>query len=139
MSALEIIALFSGMICAIVIGDLLSNALTPMILKKVMKPTLPPPQMKLAEILDTVSKLVDLEFIAVVELPNSIKGIELITEFEKAQTEIVKNVMKSFSTTFFLQANAAGVKMDYITTFCTRVTNAKLMGYMKEHNFTLKK
>jgi hypothetical protein len=125
----------------VIVGNLVVSLLVPLLMKKVSggKEELKPTQITLPTLLDYLNKLVELEFISVVEVPSYINGKNLITDFEEIQTEIVKNVMNSFSTSFFKGANMAGVKRDYLITFVTRATNARLIGYMKDHNFSLKK
>ena len=137
MTKLEFTALVT---LAVVVGNLIVNVVAPLVLKKFSKPAEPKPtDITLPTLLDYLNKMVELEFISVVEVPNYITEKNLVTDFEVVQTEIVKNVMNAFSSSFFKGANIAGVKQDYIITFVTRSTNAKLLGYMREHNFKLKK
>ena len=127
---------------AIVVGELISKILIPVIFKKLSigGMELPPTvfQGTMQDILSQLSLLVDQEFIAVVEIPQMTNDVPLITDFEKIQTEIVKNVIFSLSTVFFQKATMMGLKRKYLIEFVTRRTNLKMLQYMKNHNFNVK-
>lgn len=134
--------LFFIILFAIIIGDLFTKLAIPIIFKKfgIGGSELPPTifQGTMQDLLSQLSLLVDQEFIAVVEIPQMINDVPLITDFEKVQTEIVKNVMFSLSTLFFQKANMMGLKRHYLIEFVTRRTNLKMLQYMKNHNFNVK-
>jgi hypothetical protein len=90
-------------------------------------------------ILNELNVLIDIEFLSIVEAPNFVRQAEIIGDFEKVQTELTKNVLNSLSTAFFLQANQAGLKQDYIMTYVARKCTMVIIDYMKEHNLSLKK
>ena len=137
---MEYVGIFILVTFSIIIGETLSNLVTPMLIKRLGVGQQPQPTPStIPDILKYLNILVDSEFVAVVEVPNMIKNIQLISDFEKVQTEITKNVLNGLSTAFFLKVNMAGLKKDYIITYVTRRTNAKILSYISEHNFTLKK
>lgn len=121
---------------------LLANVASTLILGMVMpKPTQVAKFAKgdIANILDELNLLIKLEFIAVVEAPNTIRQIDYISDIEKIQKEVIKNVVDSLSTKFFLMANNAGLKRSYIISYITRNTLYEIWKYIREHNFTPKK
>ena len=137
---MEYIGIFVLVTFSIVLGETLSNLVTPMVIKRLGIGQQPQPTPStIPDIMNHLNILVDSEFVAVVEVPNMIKNIQLISDFEKVQTEITKNVLNGLSTAFFIKVNMAGLKKDYIITYVTRRTNAKILNYINEHNFTLKK
>lgn len=136
---MENFILFLVVTAAVIVGNLLVNLALPALMKHLNPPQLPPKQYDLSETFNILNKLVELEFISVIEVPYYVKGINVIGDFRKVQTEIVNNVMNALSSKFLMSCNSAGIKLDYVITFVTRTTNAKLIDYMKIHNFTLKK
>ena len=129
------IGLFIGIIVvANIVSTILLSAFTP-------KP-IPPIKLASGDIMNLISELnavVDLEFISVVEAPNKLHKIDTITDFDKVQKEITKNVVDSLSTKFFIMANNAGVKRSYVLTIVTRRVTFDLFDYMRKHNFTPRK
>lgn len=109
------------------------------IINRSPKPIPPRQSGMMIDILNELDALVNIEFLSVVEIPNMVRQVDSIYDFEKVQTEVTKNVINSLSTTFFLQCNAAGLKRDYIITYITRRSTFKVIDYCREHNFTLKK
>jgi hypothetical protein len=89
-------------------------------------------------ILGELNSLIDIEFMTVVEAPNAVRQVDIISDFEKVQTEVTRNVLNSLSTAFFIQANAAGLKQEYIMTYVARKTTLVVIDYMKTHNFNFK-
>lgn len=134
--------IFLIIVFAIIIAEFISKLLIPIVFKKLSigGSELPPTvfQGTMQDILSQLSLLVDQEFIAVVEIPQMTNDVPLITDFEKIQTEIVKNVMFSLSTIFFQKANMMGLKRRYLIEFVTRRTNLKMLQYMRAHNFNVK-
>ena len=103
-----------------------------------------PPQIKFAKgdimnLLEELNAMIKIEFIAVVEAPNMVRQISVISDIEKIQKEIVRNVVNGLSTKFFIMCNNAGLKREYILTYITRKTLYEIWGYIKDHNFTPKK
>lgn len=137
---MEYIGYFILITFSVIIGETLSNLVTPMLIKRLGIGQQPQPTPStIPDILNYLNILVDSEFVAVVEVPNLIKDIQLISDFEKVQTEITKNVLNGLSTAFFIKVNMAGLKKDYIIRYVTRRTNGKIFKYISEHNFSLKK
>ena len=118
-----------GLIVGFIIGKIVSS-----------KDPVPPYKPgSMIDMLNELDALVNIEFLSVVEIPNKVRSNEVISDFEKAQTEVTKNVLNSLTTIFFKQANIAGLKRDYIITYITRRVTFKIIDYCREHNFTLKK
>lgn len=112
------------------------------IIGRLIKPSTSVPPHKNGDmigILNELDAIVNIEFLSVVEIPNTIRDAQVITDFEKVQTEVTKNVINSLSTIFFKQCNIAGLKRDYIITYITRRVTFKIIDYCREHNFSLKK
>ena len=132
-----------GWFCLVVAGVMVGNILSTFVLSKVMaKPTPPPVKFgkgDIVNIIDELNTMIQLEFIAVVEAPNTLRQVEVISDVEKIQKEIVTNITKGLSTKFFLMCNNAGLKREYVLTYITRKTLYEIWKYMKEHNFTPKK
>jgi hypothetical protein len=123
---------------SVLVGNILSTIALGALMKK------PPTVQKFAKgdiinILDELNAMIKLEFIAVVEAPNTLRQIDVISDVNKIQREVVQNVTNGLSTKFFLMCNQAGLKKDYIYTYITRKTLYEIWGYMREHNFTPKK
>lgn len=64
------------------------------------------------------------------------QDLQVITNFEEFQKEIVQNVLVGLSTQFYLSANMAGMTRAYINQYITRRTTYKIVDYMRNHNFT---
>ena len=135
--------LFFIILLAVMIGEGLTAVVIPLLLKRfgVGTQEIPPNVFTgtLQDLLSQLSLLVDQEFMAVVEVPQMTNDLPMITDFEKIQTEIVKNVMFSLSTIFFKKANVMGVKREYLTKFVVRRTSFRMLEYMRNHNFKLRK
>ena len=135
--------LFFIILLAVMVGEGLTAVVVPILLKRfgVGAQEIPPTVFNgtLQDLLSQLSLLVDQEFMAVVEIPQMTNDLPLITDFEKIQTEIVKNVMFSLSTIFFKKANVMGVKREYLTKFVVRRTSFRMLEYMRNHNFRVKK
>ena len=126
----------------IILGVMIGNLISTLVLS-VLSPK-PVPNLKFSKgdmvnIIDELNALIKLEFIAVVEAPNMVRQIDYISDIEKIQKEIVKNVVGSLSTKFFVMCNNAGLKREYVLRYITRKTLYEIWGYIKEHNFTPKK
>jgi len=99
-------------------------------------PSIPPgPKPAMSDILSEVSMIIKLECIGVIDIPQSVKNIPLITDFENIQKEIIHNVLESFSTQFWQNCNRAGLKRQYIITYVTRKTHAEILSFINEHNY----
>ena len=105
-------------------------------LERQMNPPIPIQQKTITSIIDEMNMLVDIEFISVVEAPMMTQDLQVITNFEEFQKEIVQNVLVGLSTQFYLSANMAGVTRAYINQYITRRTTYKIVDYMRNHNFT---
>ena len=101
-----------------------------------MNPPIPIQQKTITSIIDEMNILVDIEFISVVEAPMMTQDLQVITNFEEFQKEIVQNVLVGLSTQFYLSANMAGMTRAYINQYITRRTTYKIVDYMRNHNFT---
>lgn len=105
-------------------------------LERQMNPPIPIQQKTITSIIDEMNMLVDIEFISVVEAPMMTQDLQVITNFEEFQKEIVQNVLVGLSTQFYLSANMAGMTRVYINQYITRRTTYKIVDYMRNHNFT---
>ena len=105
-------------------------------LERQMTPPIPIQQKTITAIIDEMNMLVDIEFISVVEAPMMVQDLQVITNFEEYQKEIVRNVVGGLSTQFYLSANMAGITRVYINQYITRRTTYKIVDYMRTHNFT---
>lgn len=105
-------------------------------LERQMNPPIPIQQKTITSIMDEMNMLVDIEFISVVEAPMMTQDLQVITNFEEFQKEIVQNVLVGLSTQFYLSANMAGMTRAYINQYITRRTTYKIVDYMRNHNFT---
>lgn len=105
-------------------------------LERQMNPPIPIQQKTITSIIDEMNMLVDIEFISVVEAPMMTQDLQVITNFEEFQKEIVQNVLIGLSTQFYLSANMAGMTRAYINQYITRRTTYKIVDYMRNHNFT---
>lgn len=105
-------------------------------LERQMNPPIPIQQKTITSIIDEMNMLVDIEFISVVEAPMMTQDLQVITNFEEFQKEIVQNVLVGLSTQFYLSANMAGMTIAYINQYITRRTTYKIVDYMRNHNFT---
>ena len=128
------------LIPTIIISMVIYEGLSILINKKFGPKPVPPPVQKplIANLLAELDLLIDMEIVGVVEVPLLVKDIPLITDFKEVQLEVIRNVTDSLSSAFFLEANRCGLKRNYILVYITRRTHAKLLEFMKEHNFTLK-
>ena len=105
-------------------------------LERQVNPPIPIQQKTITSIIDEMNMLVDIEFISVVEAPMMTQDLQVITNFEEFQKEIVQNVLVGLSTQFYLSANMAGMTRAYINQYITRRTTYKIVDYMRNHNFT---
>lgn len=105
-------------------------------LERQINPPIPIQQKTITSIIDEMNMLVDIEFISVVEAPMMTQDLQVITNFEEFQKEIVQNVLVGLSTQFYLSANMAGMTRAYINQYITRRTTYKIVDYMRNHNFT---
>lgn len=105
-------------------------------LERQMNPPIPIQQKTITSIIDEMNMLVDIESISVVEAPMMTQDLQVITNFEEFQKEIVQNVLVGLSTQFYLSANMAGMTRAYINQYITRRTTYKIVDYMRNHNFT---
>lgn len=119
--------------CRIVYKDWIIRRET---LERQMNPPIPIQQKTITNIIDEMNMLVDIEFISVVEAPMMTQDLQVITNFEEFQKEIVQNVLVGLSTQFYLSANMAGMTRAYINQYITRRTTYKIVDYMRNHNFT---
>ena len=132
------IILFILLLMANIVSDIAVFGIQSIFVKK--KPQVTPYNKDaMAGLLSELNMLIDIEFLSIVEAPNVIRQVDIIGDFEKVQTELTKNVLNSLSTSFFLRANQAGLKQEYVMTYVTRKSTMVILEYMREHNFSLKK
>ena len=98
----------------------------------------PMPKVPISDLLAEINMLIELECVAVIDVPQSIKDIPLINDFHDIQTQIITNVINSFSSTMWRTCNAAGLKRSYIITYVTRRTQAEILNFMSQHNYAPK-
>lgn len=124
------IILMVAILAIIIANVLMQMVIFPKIMPK--PPVLQKPPM--TSVLDEISMLIDLEILAIVEVPMSIRRIPLITDYTEVQEEIVKAVLEEdISTDFWLYCNACGVKKKFIMKYVVARTNAKLLEFMASH------
>ena len=129
------------LIPTIVISMVIFEGISMVVQKKLVSKTPPPnpmPKPPVVNLLSELDMLIDLEIVGVVETPLMLKEIPLITDFKETRQEIIRNVVDSLSSAFYIEANKCGVKRAYVLTYITRRTHAKLLDFMKDHNYTLK-
>ena len=136
---IRLLILFIMMLIIIIIGDKIIYKewlIRRESLERQMTPPIPIQQKTITAIIDEMNMLVDIEFISVVEAPMMVQDLQVITNFEEYQKEIVRNVVDGLSTQFYLSANMAGITRAYINQYITRRTTYKIVDYMRTHNFT---
>lgn len=136
---IRLLILFIMMLIIIIIGDKIIYKewlIRRESLERQMTPPIPIQQKTITAIIDEMNMLVDIEFISVVEAPMMVQDLQVITNFEEYQKEIVRNVVDGLSTQFYLSANMAGITRVYINQYITRRTTYKIVDYMRTHNFT---
>jgi len=92
----------------------------------------------IAQFLDEINVLVRLEILAIVEIPQAVKEIPLIQDFNEIQTTVIHNVVESLSSQMWLMANQSGITRNYLIKYITRRTHAEMLDYMEQHNYSLK-
>lgn len=136
---IRLLILFIAMLVIIVIGDKIIYKewlIRRETMERQMNPPVPIQQKTITAIIDEMNILVDIEFISVIEAPMMVQDLQVITNFEEYQKEIVRNVIDGLSTQFYLSANMAGITRAYINQYVTRRTTYKIVDYMRSHNFT---
>ena len=125
----------------IVIAIIAGNISLNLIMKIFTKPMAPPPmgpKPVIANILSELDLLIEMECIGIIEIPMIVKTIPLIQDFSEVQKELIHNVINSLSSSFWAEANRAGLKRAYIITYVTRRSHLKILDFMKEHNYSMK-
>ena len=95
------------------------------------------PKPAIADVLAEINMLVQLECVAQIDIPQSVKTVPLITDFNEIQSSIVHNVLESLSMSFWMTANRAGLTRNYIITYTTRNTHAEILKFMTDHNYSM--
>ena len=98
-----------------------------------------PPKPKMVELLTEIDMLIQIECVGLIDIPQNVKNIPLITDFRDVQKELVHNVLESLSTSFWRECNNAGLKRDYIITYVTRRSNEEILRFIKKYNYDLTK
>lgn len=91
----------------------------------------------IATLLEEINLIIQLEVFAQLDVPQSIKDIPLISDFQELQQSIIHSVINSFSTRMWLEANKCGVTKKYIITYVTRKVQAEMISFMEQHNYSL--
>ena len=121
-----------AMILAILITNIVSNMMGP----NIAAPLGPKPS--IADLLSELNMLIELECIALIDIPQSVKAIPLITDFQSLQNELIHNVVESLSTRMWREFNNAGVKRNYVLKYITRKCHAEMLKFMENNNFSLR-
>ena len=98
-----------------------------------------PPKPKMVDILTELDMLIQIECVGLIDIPQNIKSIPLITDFREIQMELIHNVLESLSSTFWMECNRCGLKKDYIITYTTRRANEEILKFIKKYNYDLSK
>jgi hypothetical protein len=96
------------------------------------------PRIPIAQFLEEINVLVKLEILAIVEIPQAVKEIPLIQDFNEIQTTVIHNVVESLSSQMWLMANQSGITRNYLIKYITRRTHAEMLDFMEQHNYSLK-
>lgn len=121
--------LLAGLVKFIIMNFLGASGKAPMIA--------PGQKPAITDVLSELNMLIQLECVAVIDAPQSVKQIPLINDFQEVQMEIIHNVLESLSMGFWAYCNQAGLKKSYIITYVTRRSHAEILSFMQEHNFSM--
>lgn len=98
-----------------------------------------PPKPKMVDILTELDMLIQIECVGLIDLPQNVKNIPLITDFREIQMELIHNVLEALSTSFWMECNRVGLKREYIITYTTRRANEEILKFIKKYNYDLTK
>lgn len=98
-----------------------------------------PPKPKMVDVLTELDMLIQIECVGLIDLPQNIKSIPLITDFREVQMELIHNVLEALSTSFWMECNRVGLKREYIITYTTRRANEEILRFIKKYNYDLTK
>ena len=98
-----------------------------------------PPKPKMVDILTELDMLIQIECVGLIDLPQNVKNIPLITDFREIQMELIHNVLEALSSNFWMECNRCGLKRDYIITYTTRRANEEILKFIKKYNYDLTK
>lgn len=126
-----------AVILGVFIGGVLQHVAVTTLLapKKPMMPMMPKPNM--TDVLAELNMLIKLECVGVIDIPQSVKNIPLIRDFNAVQQEIIHVVLNSLSQNFWMTCNMAGLTRLFIITYVTRSTHAEMISFIEQHNFSL--
>lgn len=97
------------------------------------------PKPKMVELLTEIDMLIQIECVGLIDIPQNVKNIPLITDFRDVQKELVHNVLEALSSSFWRECNSSGLKRDYIITYVTRRANEEILRFIKKYNYDLTK
>ena len=98
-----------------------------------------PSKPKMVDVLTEIDMLIQIECVGLIDLPQNIKTIPLITDFREIQMELIHNVIEALSTSFWIECNRVGLKREYIITYTTRRANEEILKFIKKYNYDLTK
>lgn len=133
---------FLSILLAVVIGIPIGMFISKLVISFFSGGGKPPgttgPRIPIAQFLEEINVLVKLEILAIVEIPQAVKEIPLIQDFNEIQTTVIHNVVESLSSQMWLTANQSGITRNYLIKYITRRTHAEMLDYMEQHNYSLK-
>ena len=133
---------FLSILLAVVIGIPIGMFISKLVISFFSGGGKPPgasgPRIPIAQFLEEINVLVKLEILAIVEIPQAVKEIPLIQDFNEIQTTVIHNVVESLSSQMWLLANQSGITRNYLIKYITRRTHAEMLDYMEQHNYSLK-
>lgn len=134
----EFATIFLAILFALPLGMLIYNNINKIISRPTAQPTpISGPKPKLPDFLEEINVLVKLEVLAIIEVPQAVKEIPLIQDFQETQNEIIHNIVESFSSRMWLYANACGITRKYLIVYITRRVHAEMLDFMEDNNYSL--
>lgn len=130
---------YLGLLIIIILAIILANFIQSFLARQFAGAPqgMPGPKPPMNDLLAELNMLVKLECIALIEVPQSVKTIPLITEFNELQIRITHNILESLSSNFWRTCNMAGLTRQYIIRYVTRNTQAEMLQFMSEHNYAM--
>ena len=123
---------------AVIIGTVIANIISGFLMSQGAANVPLGPKPAIADLLAELNMLVSLECVALIDVPQSVKAIPLITDFQEIQTELIHNVLESLSSRMWMEFNRAGIKKKYVITYVTRRAHAEILTFMESNNFSLR-
>jgi hypothetical protein len=134
----EFLIILFSIIVGVPIGMFISKLLVSFFSGGAKPPGPTGPRIPIAQFLEEINVLVKLEILAIVEIPQAVKEIPLIQDFNEIQTTVIHNVVESLSSQMWLMANQSGITRNYLIKYITRRTHAEMLDFMEQHNYSLK-